>query len=252
MSNDLFIDHDDIATAVQSIANPREALVGEGKKFKTDDDLARGKLHSDLFIEKQRIELTQAQTRMQAMEAELANLRQRGSEALEAVNRNVNTTTENTNENAPKMFTQEDVQRIVKETLLSDREVEARKKNVDSVKKTLQDTWGVDYTKKLEEAANEFGGVEEIGRMAETNPKALLKLIGVNEHRTTETRPATNNLFSPPTSTVRPIIGSQTEDKGQAYFAKKRKEMGNKYFTPEAFSERLEAISRLGNDYFKH
>ena len=252
MSNELFIDSDDISRAVESIANPREALVGEGKKFKTDDDLARGKLHSDLYIERQKIELANEQARSKALEAELEQLRHRGKEALEAVNRNVQDPDQanTSNEKAPKMFTQEDVQKIVKETILSDREVEARRKNVDSVKEALQQTWGADYAKKLEEAANEFGGKEEIGRMAETNPKALLKLIGVNQNQTTDTK--SNNLFTPTTSTVRPTIGGGPEVKGAAYYSKKRKEMGNAYFTPQAFSERLEAMTKLGNDFYKH
>lgn len=251
-TNDLFIDNEDIARAVESIANPREALVGEGKKFKTDDDLARGKLHSDLFIEKQNIELAQERARRAQIEAELEALRNRGKEALEAVDRNVTNQTSNTNENAPKMFTQEDLQKIVKETLQSDREVEARRRNVDMVKQELQKTWGVDYTKKLEEAAKEFGGTEEIGRMAETNPKALLKLVGVKES-TPETPQPKPSLFStPPVSTVRPSLSNTNTEKGASYFAKQRKELGDRYFSGEAFAERLEAITRLGDNYFKH
>src|SRR4029450_8159059 len=52
---DLFSDESDIN--VDPNKNYLEELVGEGKKFKTPEDLARGKAESDSFIERLQKEL---------------------------------------------------------------------------------------------------------------------------------------------------------------------------------------------------
>lgn len=250
--SDLFVDQDDIARAVEGIANPRDSLVGEGKKFKTDEDLARGKLYSDLYIEKQKIELANEKARIAQLEAELENMRNTGKSALDVINRGADNQRDD-NGNTQKMFTQEDVKQLVKETLDNERVVNQRKGNVELVQSELQKTWGNDAMKKLEEAASLFGGKEEVQRMAETNPKALLKLIGTKEPQAqTETRaPA---LFTPPTSTVRPpnSMTPSGELKGANYYNKMRRENPTQYWSGEAMNERLNQMIALGDNYYKH
>jgi hypothetical protein len=56
VENILFEEADPTLTSTTNV-NPLEALVGEGKKFKTAEDLARGKLEADNFVKQLQTEL---------------------------------------------------------------------------------------------------------------------------------------------------------------------------------------------------
>lgn len=249
--NNLFIDQDDITRAVDSIANPLEHLVGEGRKFKTTDDLAKGKLHSDLMIDRLTIEKMELKAREDELKAELDRLRENSKSTLETLTREAQHGSQNTNENnsQPKMITEQDIDARVEAKLKSERDAHIRMTNVETVRNQLQQTWGNDWQTKLEEASKEYGGKEVLASLAETNPKALLKLVGAP----TNTTPKPALFTEPPTSTHRPNFAHQGEtNKGEKYFAKMRKENPNAYWTGEALRERVEMMQKLGSDYSKY
>ena len=250
MTNNLFLDHDDISRAVEAIANPLDHLVGEGRKFKTPDDLAKGKLHSDLMIDKMNVERNDWKMRNETLQAELDKLRDDSKKTLEALGREAPQGSQNNEGSQNKMITETEIEQLVSNKLQAERDADRRRTNVETVRTQLQSTWGDKWQETLENAANEFGGKEELARMAEVNPKALLKLIGGKEPQANTQ--ATNLFNTPPTSTVRPTLPQGGDVKGEKYFAKMRKENPNRYFTGEAFAERVEAMTRLGNDYSKH
>lgn len=251
--NDLF-NNDDIAVAVEAIANPIEHLVGEGKKYKTPEQLAKGKLYSDLFIDKQKVVIDEQASKLAQLEAELAQMRETSKKTVEEINREGITNNLAEGKTA-QMFTLEDVKKIVGETLSSSKDAETRQRNVEMVRETLQKTWGDKYQAKLEEAAKEFGGKEELARMAETNPRAFLKLVDANgEPKAANTNQTNAALFNPNSSIQ---IGALTNKgqgtvKGHKYFQELRKSDPKNYFSGPAFQERMASIAALGEDYYKH
>lgn len=249
MSNELFIDQDDIDRVVASIANPEDYLVGEGKKFKTKDDALRGKIYSDLYVDKLTIEKNEIKARAEALQAELDKLRDDGKDALAVIDRVVQPNPNDGNPQA-KMMTEEEIEARVEQVLNRKRDIESRKTNVDRVKESLQQTWGDAWQDKLKEAAKEYGGEEQLSRLIETNPKAALKLVGSPEVKST---PSSNPLFSPPTNNVSVGHRSSSEPiRGAKYFNELRKKDPASYFKGAAFTERMEAMARLGDDYHKH
>ncbi len=248
--NNLFLDHDDIARAVDSIANPLEHLVGEGKKFKTSDDLAKGKLHADLMIDKLNVERNEIKAQKEALQAELDRLRDTSKSTLDALSREVKQDSHINEDNSrTKMITEEDIDKRVEAKLAQAQEQRTRQANVDTVRTELQKTFGDAWQTKLEEAAAEFGGKDTLAMLAETNPKALLKLV-VPTGTTEQPKQAT--LFDAPVSSARPVFNKDGTIKGEKYYAKLRREQPNTYWSGESFRERVEQMQKLGANYYNH
>jgi hypothetical protein len=175
----------------EDISNPYEHLVGEGKKYKDSVSLAFAALKKDEHISTIERENAEARAELDRLKTELAT---RGTveDALKRLQTPANNVESNQDHSkgADDKLTPEQVQEQIKSILGAEREAARKQRNVDELHTALEKAWGSNYSTKLQDLAKELGGVDYLARMAEDNPKAFLRLVGVNNTPTHEPRNA--------------------------------------------------------------
>ncbi len=153
-------------------------LVGEDKKFKSPQDLAKGKAEADVFIEQ--------------LKGELAGLRQELNTRLkleEVVDRISSSSKSPSSEHEPEAheqdvsksaITPEAVQEIVAKTLTDAQKSTQRANNTRFVEQKLQEAFGPTFRRTIKEQAQKLGiGEEFASNLAAEQPNAFLKLFDV-------------------------------------------------------------------------
>ena len=227
--------------------NPLAALVGEGKKFKTPEDLAKGKLESDAFIKQ--------------LQAELAKLREdfngriKLEEFMDRLEKTSTTqapsnqgTTPNEQVpagNIPKSITKEDI-----ESLLAAREREATEKaNVRHVAEVLKSTFGDNFQSVVNTRAKELDlDTAYLADLAKTRPSAFLKIM--NTGKAPEPGPSGNVI--PKSSVSATSFNSQTAAfKKFSDFEKIRRENPKLYHSKDVQAQMYALTKEHGDAFLK-
>lgn len=234
--------------------NYLEELVGEGKKFKTPEELARGKAESDAFIQRLqgelagiRQELSTRQTLEQLMDKMAA---EKGTQQTNQ--QSYNQDSEGGEGKAVgKSFTEEDIARLVEERLSASEKARIHNSNLESVQKALVASFGSDYVTHLKDKASELGVSEEyLTNMAKETPKAFLKLVEASG----EPRGTTPGLFSPPPTHGLPSSNKQgfapTGQRKQSWYENLRKTNPTEYWSPSTQNRMHQEAISLGEAFF--
>lgn len=244
------------ATTIDPAKDYTAELVGDGKKFKTVADLARGKAESDLFILQQQQENAE-------LRAELSR-RKAVEDAIAAIS------TTNNSSNSANSGNAQDAGSASNQVALGDEELNTRirnqidglfktrseeqvkENNLNVVRSTLESVWGKDYSQRLSGVAEELGASQEyLMGIAQTQPKAFLKLVGAEQ----KSPASASSLFSPSSAGVTSAgLANQTasnlpETERYSYWKKIRKENPNYYHSIEAANKRFEAIKKHGDAF---
>src|SRR5258708_1935894 len=195
MTQELLSKDDDIdLPIVDPSKDYLKELVGEGKKFKTPEDLAKGKFEADQMVEI-------LKRRSDEFREEYLKERQRN-------------TTQDKLEEVPKQLTKKQIEGKLPEadetnnqskfdpkqleSLVSNqiREYEMTRQqtsNFNMVKDKLQQRYGTNYKTAVQKQIDELGiNAEELDHMARKQPKVLLRTLGLDKE------PETNLFQSPP------------------------------------------------------
>lgn len=183
------------------------ALVGEGKKYKDTQALAKSRIHADEHIAR--------------LEAELATEREKAKdgksvaellEALRAQDPPPNNGQPIVNEaEPPASFKPEDIEKITLATLEKTENARKVAANKAAAIQKMDEVWGADAGKKLNETAKSLGlSIEYLDQVAQQSPSAFFQLTGLNANRTA---PSGTTV---PTSTVR--FGGDASQKRDAAF----------------------------------
>lgn len=225
-------------------ANTLDQLVGEGKKFKTIEDLAKAKLESDAFIE--RLKQENAGIR------EDLNSRVRMEQLLERLegssNEDINRSGSNQNQsddsdNSP------DIETIIEQKLKKREAEQTAAQNLAAVKDALEKYFGSDYNTKIKARIADLGLNEtELNALAKTSPKAFLKLVGVGEQRQ-DTSP-----YQAPTSKTNVPVTPTGGQRTYKYYSDLRKADPSTYWRPDVqlqlHKDAIAAANR-GEDFYK-
>ena len=192
---------EDVAEQIDPDKDYHSELVGEDKRYKTDQDFARSKVEGDFHIK--RLERENAglrdelngRTAMENMLTELKGLR--SNEPTDTNDTDSNSGQQSggeTNDHSPQSITSEEIEQIVSKRLQSERETANRSDNFNHVKKALETKWGSSAQQNLQKACDDLGlSTDDANTLAQTQPKAFLRMIGVD--KPAEQQPDTNNLF---------------------------------------------------------
>lgn len=225
--------------------DPVNALVGEGKKFKDVQSLAKGKLDSDKHISNLEGELAGLRQELEqriSLEQFLDRLEQ-GSEPKKP-----EATTPQAQVSQP--ISQEDIANTVKQILSTEKDTSTRQSNISYVRSELEKAWGDEFNTKLTQAAQELGGKEFIDSLAQTNPKALLKLVGISQVQQTTT-PVDTKTFTPPRTTQVSSFGSNQPTKNSMeYYREMRKKDPKKYWSAENQMAMHKVAQEMGESFF--
>ena len=242
-------------TETNDIANPLEELVGEGKKFKTAEDLAKSKLESDKFIKQLQSELEGIRTDLNdrlSMEEYLAKLDQKMQAPTKPTAEDSSQTRTETGD--PSGLSIEQIEALI-EQRVSEREAKSRvDQNVQKVQSMGQQAFGPDYKKVFQTKANQLGiDTDILNKMAEQNPEGFLNIMGVSEAITTKQKSDTNKaIFGGASSEVNTEAKARTSSSGQprmSDFTKMRKENPKEYWSPAVQNQMMKYTAEYGSDF---
>lgn len=206
--------------------NPLDNLVGEGKKFKNYEDLAKGKLEADRFIEQLKAEQAE-------LKADLA-ARDKLEEVLDRLaSRNNDDPYERPHQerndgSGQPAISSGDIDRLI-ETKITRRETErTARENLEQAKTKLKEIFGQDYVKKLKERSEALDLDEHsLNEMAKKSPTAFLELVAP---KASGERP-----FTPPRSSATSeqfTYTSQAQPGTKAWYDNLKKTDSAKYWSP--------------------
>lgn len=141
--------------------SPFAALVGEGKKFKTPEELAKGKIEADSFI-------ARLQEEKRQMEEELTRLR---------VQKEVEAKTKQP-ETSPTSQAPSDVEALIERKLKEAKQTDQRKSNLQAAERFLVETYGDQAEKVLKDQAKDMGiDTSRLLDLAADTPAVFKKLF---------------------------------------------------------------------------
>lgn len=214
-------------------------LVGDGKKFATIDDLAKGKWHSDTMIETLKAEIAV----LKEQSANGANVKELLEELRKSQGNNAG------NDGQPNVQSQNDptpvnVEELVLATLNKAKTNETIQSNKNKVIEKVTQVWGADAGKELKKVAGVIGvSVEDLNDIAQKSPDAFFRLTGLDADRT----PSSGTTV--PTGSVR--FESPNSGKRDAKFYRDLKLRDPKlYADPKTKVQMHRDALELGEAYF--
>lgn len=205
------------------------ALVGDGKKFKTVEDLAKGKLEADNFIEE--------------MKTEMAELRKdlstslRTAEAIEAIKKERDPSLRK----APDESEPVDMGKIVRDELTKAENEKIAIGNIREANDHLvTKLGGKDEAKKfLSEKSQELGiPVDWFMDMAAKSPKALYNTLGVDAPAPVAPK---GPMKSDVNTLAKDLNSPRVKEGSKAYFDEIRKKDPGTYWTPRVQQQIMDA-----------
>lgn len=181
--------------------NYLEELVGEGKKFKDPESLARGKYEADSYINILTRQLDQMRDDYKNLRKDV-EARATLEDLLKQIKPQNNETTPPVTDNKPQ--TQPDPKDL--ESLVSNKiqEHEATRKyqeNLNSVRDRLKERLGSNYREAVKEQIENLGLTEDyFNDLARKSPKTLFKVLGIDEapqQQPFTAPPRSNSTFTP-------------------------------------------------------
>lgn len=238
-----------------------EALIGEGKKFKDVDALAKSRIEADNFIEQLKKE--NAEMRKTVEEAETDKTKSATmSQILDAVR----TLSSGGSANDPGTqvlkeaqedgnqsgLTENDILSIVQRTLEKTESTRLQEQNYNSVKQAFQSKFTDPDKARLEyKATAQSLGMSEaqLDMYAKQNPKLVLRAAGLDQAQKPQHSPS--YLAS---ETNNDVAGrdNKEEHHDNKWWSEQRKKLGNRwYFRPEVQQKYWADERALGDSFLK-
>ena len=236
-------------------------LVGEGKKFGTVNDLAKGKAQSDAFIEqlkREQQELREALAQSKSVEEHLNDLRS----AVMTHNKkegNPSEMTPDQNEagakpvetSAQKTPSPDDIRSIVEQEVNRRVSIQKQEQNIDSVINAAKQVYGENYKQELSNKAAELGSSpDELFSIAEKNPNLFKSIMGLNAQASeAPAQKSANRIFESVNTDALRSQNRSTGRKSYSDFEALRKENPVKYFSPEVQNEMFKLAQEIGPEF---
>lgn len=219
-----------------------DQLVGEGKKFKSPSELAKGKAESDRYIEFQKTEVARLKQELAARESVETLITKMKSVSQTPTEPNVSSTPGAGSE------------------VLDDSSLEARllsilekrdatrltETNVSKVERVLGEQFGAKENVQavLNKKSRELGMTgKQLQQIAETSPEAFFKLIDADV-------PHTPMAGAAPRSGVNTTANSTTGLRNAAFYEKMKRENPKQYFDAKTTVQQIKDARELGDKYF--
>lgn len=245
-NNDLFNDANQ--TQVPQIdpnKNYLEELVGEGKKFKSIEDLAVGKVHSDAFIQKLQGELEGLRQELN-QRARLGDLVDKLAGGVKPQEPTPQSQPNHGGDDGKDTLDPAKIEDLIASVLEKRTQQSARDRNLNDVKSKLSETWGAGFSNKLAEKANELGlSKEDLNELAGRSPQAFYTLVGVGAP---QAQP--NNGFVPPVSSQRPAQPNVSGDRTKAFYDRLKQTNPVQYWDKSTQAAMHKDALRLGAAFF--
>jgi hypothetical protein len=243
---DLFAD-DDTEVQIDQSKNYLEELVGEGKKFKSPEDLARGKFESDAFI-------ARLQNEMKGLRSEL-NTRLKLEEVVDKItaSRSESPSNDGNQSREPDVdksaLSPDDVRELISKQLTDSEKQAQRARNTAFVEQKCQEAFGPTFRRTLKDRAAALNvGEQFLKDMAADQPKAFLTLMDVREQREVNSTATT----APRTSVNTNALGFQPDAgvKRKSHYDAIRAKDPRRYWSVSVQQEMHSEAQKQGEAFF--
>lgn len=211
-------------------------LVGEGQKYKTAEELAKGYQNADAHI----ATLTEELKALKEQSASHQNLTDAvNSKNKSEVEANAKDLPVNVNSLSP-----DELRDMVSTLLNEDKNHNVQQTNLSQVEEFLTGKFGDKAAEEISKIAFSNGmSLEQLKTLSTTSPQAVITLCGGASgtvHNTGTFQSSVNTLSKP------------TEVKGNSYFNKLRKDDPKAFYSRAVQNEMRGAIAELGEDFLNH
>lgn len=218
-----------VTPSVDPQKNYLEELVGEGKKFKSPEDLARGKYEADEFIRMKNAEydkLREDYLKLHEQFQARASMEQLVDRLSTAQTQNRDNTTDADNKPA---YDPREVESLIASKYQEFETQKTAQQNFKLVQDKLQERYGANYSTVVKQQIDNLGLTKEfVDDLARKHPQVLLKTLGVYDQTPTET------FQSPARSSVRSDhFAPQTPKRDWAYYENLRVNNPRLYTDPK-------------------
>lgn len=222
-------------------------LVGDGKKFKDIEALAKGKLEADRHISEitKTLDELRAELAKQDYAKNLLEQMSKGSETGAEQPTPVTTSSSNT-ENTTQSAS--DFEALVEKVITAKEKSKTASQNISVVGEEMQKQYGDKTAEVLKAKSLELNmSLDRLKEIAAESPTAFFQLIGVKkmgEKTSTSTGVTTQ-------STIRSEnFNSYSQDRTFEYYQKLRKENRSLYYSPKIQNTMLQDRERLGDRFY--
>lgn len=249
--NSLFDDNSNTTPQIDPNKNYLEELVGDNKKFKSPEDLARGKAEADLYVDHLKRQLDEMREDTSRLREEY-NAREKLQDLIDRLENNGGQSASsddnlNANETNMKQRQEPDYDTLISAKLKEARQKEKEEENFSSVVNKLQERYGASYKQRFSEQAQELGlDRESAERMARTSPKAFFKTFGLDEEQRRDTFDAPVRNTQRGDSQLNKSVPKRT----WSYYQNMRKTNPDLYHNPKTIAQMHKDRVELG-DAFK-
>lgn len=232
----------------QEIKDYLTELVGEGKKFKDAETLAKAKYDSDLYIrtlERQKDELRDDYLKMREESMSQAKLKEL-IDQLEAKQKSSTITPNVPDQDVqkPQPFDPKELESLVSKSIQAHEMTKTQEQNFNFVKTKLKEKFGDNYQAPLKQQVDNLGLTEDyVNEMARKFPNAFLKTLGFDG-------PAPDNKFqSPPRSEVSGFAPVTQQDRTWSWYQNLKKSDPKAYHDPKIAVQMHNDAIRLGERF---
>lgn len=242
------LDNTSTETTVDPTKNYLEELVGDGKKFKTVEDLARGKYEADLHVSLKNRELDALTAEYKRLQNEYnagPKLQEVLDKILTAQTSSSETPKANDNNTAPPAFDPSQLDSLLESKLQKISAAKQAQENTKLVKDTLQAQFGDGFSAMLQAQTQKLGLTKEmVDNLVQTSPDAIFRIMGTNQ--------AKDNTFQAPPRSSRQStdFAPNTNKRTFAYWKEEAKKKPGLFSDPKAHNQMLEDIKAIGEKAF--
>ena len=255
-NNDLFnspaLQGDPLKFDIDPNKNYLDEYVGENKKFKDVQALARAKAESDAHISRLEEEARIRNEDLAEIEKELkarTRLEEIRDQILNAKNNqspsNQSTPDAGERDTNKSGLTKEDAESLALSVYEKAKIAETRNANKELVRGKLVEKFGSNYASALDIKTKELGlDKEEANRLSETAPVAFMKMLGLDAAEPTRLPNVSSSIKT------NGFVGKREVQKTYNYYENIRKQDKALYNSPAIQKERRESMHQLGADFF--
>lgn len=226
--------------------NYLEELVGEGKKFKTQEDLARGKAEADAYIEHMKArmdELRQDYTKLHEQHNAGPSLKETLDQYIAELKQSQGTNQPLGQEDKSAPLDEAKIADIIKQHIAANKQLDVEEGNARKVESRLQEAYGPNYKQIVSQQINQLGiSVDFFNNLARTSPQAVYNTLRLDDRH--------QEVFqSPPTSTQRNDPFAKN-NRTETYYEKMRRERPLEYRNPKTQDQMFKDINDQGEAFF--
>lgn len=235
-----------VTTDSTTNASYTEQLVGEGKKFKDIESLAKGKLEADRHIEEITKTLNDLREEVKKEEYSkklLEELQNKGTGAgtvTSAMGTNAgNSANGNTTQDASN------IEALVEQLITKKEKTRTLEQNISVANEAVVSQFGDKAAEVVRLKASELGmSVDRLKEIAAESPTAFLQLIGAKT-------PVKTESVTTPSSIRTETLSNTNTDRTFEYYQKMRKENKSLYYSPKVQRMLMDDRLRLGEKFYK-